>query len=262
MGYADVVVIGTKVSEELFAQNDPVDVKIKIGGRNFRVIGLMAKKGQASFVNFDDAVIIPYTTAQRYVFGIKHYNRLVVEADTEEHVEDTVKDITITLRNNHNITDPEKDDFFVETQVDALNTVKTVTDTLTLFLAAVAAISLLVGGIGIMNIMLVSVTERTREIGLRKAVGATESNILTQFLLESITLTGIGGLIGITLGALISYALSLIISQAAGIAWGFTFPWSAAALGLAVASGVGLVFGLYPARQAAKKNPIEALRYE
>ncbi len=262
LGYADVVVIGTKVSEELFAQNDPVDVKIKIGGRNFRVIGLMAKKGQASFVNFDDAVIIPYTTAQRYVFGIKHYNRLVVEADTEEHVEDTVKDITITLRNNHNITDPEKDDFFVETQVDALNTVKTVTDTLTLFLAAVAAISLLVGGIGIMNIMLVSVTERTREIGLRKAVGATESNILTQFLLESITLTGIGGLIGITLGALISYALSLIISQAAGIAWGFTFPWSAAALGLAVASGVGLVFGLYPARQAAKKNPIEALRYE
>ena len=261
-GYADVAVVGSKVAEKLFEQLDPVGQKVKIKDKSFRIVGLMSQKGQSSFLNFDDVVIIPYTTAQRYIFGIKYYNRLAVEADSEAHVADTVRDITLTLRANHNITDPDKDDFFIQTQADALNTVKTITNVLTMFLAAVAAISLLVGGIGIMNIMLVSVTERTREIGLRKALGATERNILTQFLLEAVVLTGAGGIIGIILGTFFSFVISFALSRYAQVNWVFSFPLQATLLGLAVSTVIGLIFGLYPARQAAKKSPIEALRYE
>jgi putative ABC transport system permease protein len=260
--YSDVAVIGHKAAEKLFDTQNPVGLKVKIKDKTFRIIGLMSQKGQSSFLNFDDVVIIPYTTGQRYIFGIKHFNRLAVEADTEDHVDETVRDITMTLRANHSITDPSKDDFYVQTQADALNTVKTITDVLTIFLAAVAAISLLVGGIGIMNIMLVSVTERTREIGLRKALGATNSNILTQFLLEAVVLTGVGGIIGIALGTFFSLIVSFGLSQYAHVPWSFSFPIGATLLGLLVSTVIGLVFGLYPARQAAKKSPIEALRFE
>ncbi len=206
--------------------------------------------------------IVPYTTAQRYILGIKYFNHIIIEADSEANIGETVEDIEITLRNSHNITDPGKDDFNVNSQADAMKTVSTITDVLTLFLAAMAAISLLVGGIGIMNIMLVSVTERTREIGLRKALGATDQNILTQFLLEAVTLTALGGLIGIFLGATLSLLISFILSSFLAVDWAFTFPVGAALLGLGVAAFVGLVFGIYPARQASKKSPIEALRYE
>jgi putative ABC transport system permease protein len=261
-GYADVAVIGSKVAEELFDGQYPVGQKIKIKGRNFRVIGLFPKKGQFSFINFDNAIAVPYTTAQRYVFGIKHFNEIVVETDSEENVAATVRDIELTLRNNHNITDPEKDDFYIQTQADAMEMVGTITSILTLFLVSVAAISLLVGGIGIMNIMLVSVTERTKEIGLRKALGATGKNILTQFLLEAVILTVLGGIIGIILGAAFSFITALVLSQFIGLDWNFTFPISGAVIGFSVAAGIGLIFGLYPARQASKKSPIEALRYE
>jgi len=262
-GYADVVIIGSKVSDELGGGNtDLLNQKIKINGRNFRVIGILAKKGQSTFVNFDDAAIIPYTTAQQYIFGKKYFDRIVVEADTEANVPNTVEDIKMTLRNSHNITDPAKDDFFVETQADAMQTVSTITNVLTLFLAAVAAISLLVGGIGIMNIMLVSVTERTREIGLRKALGATDGDILTQFLLEAVILTALGGVIGIFLGSSLSFLVSLVLSKYLAVNWAFTFPIDGALLGLGVSAFIGLVFGIYPARQASKKSPIEALRYE
>ncbi len=259
---AEVVIIGSKIKDELFAQNEALNEKIKIKERNFKVIGLLGQKGQFSFVNFDSAVILPYTTAQRYIFGIKYFNRLVIEADSEENVTQTTEDIKTTLRNSHNITDPTKDDFFIETQASAMATVGTVMSVLTLFLAAVAAISLIVGGVGIMNIMLVSVTERTKEIGLRKAIGATEKDILIQFLLEAITLTAIGGIIGIILGASFSFLTSLILSKFYNLNWVFTFPFSAAFLGLGVSALVGLIFGLYPARRASQKSPIEALRYE
>lgn len=261
-GGADVVILGSKVVEELAPGGNLLGERIKIKGRNFLVIGILPKKGGSSFINFDEMAMVPYTTAQNYIFGIKYFNRIAVRADTEANINTTVEDIKATLRNAHNITDPEKDDFGVETQADALKTVGTILTTLTLFLALVAAISLVVGGIGIMNIMLVSVTERTREIGLRKALGATNKNILAQFLFEAIILTGIGGFVGILLGSGLSFATAFIISKVFGIAWSFSLPWQAAILGIAVSGAIGLIFGLYPARKAAAKNPIEALRYE
>jgi len=260
--YADVVVIGSTVKDELFGNDDALGQKIKIRGRSFKIVGVLENKGEGSLIGFDKTAIVPYTTAQRYILGIKYFNHIIIEADSDANVPKTVEDIKITLRNSHNITDPEKDDFSVNSQADAMKTVSTITDVLTLFLAAVAAISLIVGGIGIMNIMLVSVTERTREIGLRKALGATDGNILTQFLLEAVILTALGGIIGIFLGSSFSFLTSLILTKYLSIDWAFTFPVGAALLGLGVAASVGLIFGIYPARQASKKSPIEALRYE
>lgn len=261
-GSADVIVIGSKIKEELFGYNDALGERIKIKEKNFRIIGVLPQKGQFSFINFDEVAVMPYTTAQQYIFGIKYFNRLVIEADSEDNVKETVQDIKTTLRDLHNIADPSKDDFFIETQADAMEIVGVVTNTLTLFLVAIAAISLLVGGIGVMNIMLVSVTERTREIGLRKSLGATNKNILLQFLLESVILTGIGGLTGIIIGALMSLMASFILGKITSADWNFVFPFSAAFLGIVVSGLVGLIFGIYPARKASLKSPIEALRYE
>lgn len=255
-----VVVIGYKVKQNLFDGNDVIGQKIRIKNNTFKIIGVLPEKGSSS--NFDDAVFMPYTTAQQYITGTKYYNRIVVEADSEANLKSTVEDVKITLRNSHNITDPANDDFSVETTADVAATLNTITTALTAFLAAIAAISLVVGGIGIMNIMLVSVTERTREIGLRKALGATDHDILMQFLFEAVILTAMGGIIGIVLGALLSYVISIILTSVLALNWAFIFPWSAAILGIVVASLVGLVFGIYPANQASKKSPMEALRYE
>lgn len=260
---ASVVVIGNKIKKELFEDvADPVGEKLKINGKNFRIVGVLPEKGQVSFFNFDDMALMPYTTAGQYLLGRKYFDRIIVSADSEEHINATVEDLRRTVRENHNITDPKKDDFFVETQVDLAERIKTVTTALTLFLIAVASIALFVGGIGIMNIMLVSVTERTREIGLRKALGATGRDILAQFLFEAVILTGIGGALGILIGAFLSFVISLGIARFALSTWVFTFPWLGALLGLLVSLGVGLVFGIYPARAASQKSPMEALRYE
>lgn len=258
---APVAVIGSKTKEELFGVSNAVGEKIRIKNKNYRIIGVLPQKGQ-SFINFDEAVFVPYTAAQHYILGIKYFNRIVVEADTEANISRTVEDIKITLRNSHGITDPEKDDFNVVTQEDALKTVSSITNVLTLFLVSMAAISLVVGGVGIMNIMLVAVTERTREIGLRKALGATERNILTQFLIEAVILTALGGFVGLALGAGLAFIISLVLSKVANLAWIFAFPVKGAFLGLSVSAFVGLIFGLYPARKASQKSPIEALRYE
>lgn len=259
---ASVVVIGSKVKKELFGDAGAVGEHIRIKGQNLRVIGVLPTQGQSSFINFDDAAIVPYTTAQQYILGIKYFHRLFVQADSDTDLDRTVKDIQRTLRQNHGITDTTKDDFYVTTQADLANRLSSITSVLTIFLAAVAAISLFVGGIGIMNIMLVSVTERTREIGLRKALGATDRNILNQFLTESVFLTSAGGIIGILLGSFLSFIISLILTRVVALGWTFVFPFSAAAIGVLVAFTVGVVFGLYPARKAARKSPIEALRYE
>ncbi|MCK9352145.1 MAG: FtsX-like permease family protein, partial [Candidatus Pacebacteria bacterium] len=199
---------------------------------------------------------------QTYILGTKHFNEIIVQADPSIPLEQTVSDIKTTLRISHNITDPEKDDFYVSTAADLLDRIGTVTTALTVLLASVAAISLIVGGIGIMNIMLVSVTERTREIGLRKAIGATENEILSQFLAEAVILTAIGGIIGVLFGAFVSFCFAWAINQFSTISWTFIFPLRGAVLGIGVSSFIGLVFGIVPARRAAKKEPIEALRYE
>jgi putative ABC transport system permease protein len=259
---AQVAVIGSKVKTELFGASEAVNQKIKIKEKSFRVIGVLPTQGQVSFFNFDEIVMMPYTTAQDYLFGIKYFHRFIVEADEDKNIGATVKDIERTLRISHNIEDPAKDDFFIQTQADLASTLSTITNVLTLLLTSIAAISLVVGGVGIMNIMLVSVTERTREIGLRKAVGATEGNILQQFLTEAIVLTVVGGLVGIALGALFSFLVSVVLSTYVGLAWKFTFPITASIIGISISGAIGLVFGIYPARQASKKSPIEALRYE
>ncbi|MFH1412512.1 MAG: ABC transporter permease [bacterium] len=257
-----VVLIGSKTKEELFGESNAIGQRIKIKDQNFEVIGIFPPKGQVLFINADESVMTPYTTAQQYIFGIKHFNRIIIQVESDVDVARTVEDIEITLRNLHNIDDPDNDDFFVSTQAEIASTVETVTGVLTLFLATVAAISLIVGGVGIMNVMLVSVTERTREIGLRKSLGATEKDILYQFLIEAITITGIGGVIGILLGSGLSFIVTLGLSYFMSTDWAFSFPINGALLGLGVSVLVGLVFGIQPAYKASKKSPIEALRYE
>lgn len=260
---ARVAVIGSEVKEELFGESDAVGEKIRIEGNNFTVVGTFPPTGNKMMMNVDELVLVPYTTAQKILLAISHYHAILVQAETEEIVEGVADDILITLRELHNITDPDKDDFHVGTMEDALSIISGVTSALNILLIAIAAISLLVGGIGIMNIMLVSVTERTREIGLRKAIGATGSDIMTQFVLEAVILTIMGGIIGIAFGAGFTWLAGYAIRAFGGfLSWQFFFPIEAVFMGIGVAATVGIVFGLYPASQAAKKSPIEALRYE
>lgn len=261
-GLASVVVIGSKVKDELFGSSSALGEKIKIKNKSLRVIGVLPKKGQTSFFNFDEMAIVPYTTMQKYILGINYFHRFIVESEDEAVISQTVSDVTRTIRESHNITDSSKDDFFVQTQEDLVKSLGTITTALTMFLAAVAAISLIVGGIGIMNIMLVSVTERTREIGLRKALGATNRDILTQFLLEAVMLTATGGIVGIAIGTTFSFLISLVLSKVLELSWTFTFPIGASIIGILVSGTIGIVFGLYPARKASLKSPMEALRYE
>ncbi|MDE1874650.1 MAG: ABC transporter permease [Patescibacteria group bacterium] len=261
LSQSDVVVIGSKVADKLFDGADPLNQKIEIKNKSFRIIGVLAPSG-GGLINFDEMVLMPYTTAQTYLLGTKYFNRIIIEAADGQSVDVVANDVTLTLRESHNITDPSKDDFSVQTQQDLASRLSTITTALTWFLVAVASIALFVGGVGIMNIMLVAVTERTREIGLRKALGATNRDILSQFLLEAVLLTAIGGIVGILLGAGLAFLIALGLSKGLGIAWQFVFPWTGAILGFSVSAAIGLVFGGYPASQAAKKSPIEALRYE
>jgi putative ABC transport system permease protein len=257
-----VVVIGSRVAEELFKGADPIGEYIQIKGRKFRVTGVFEQRGQVVFFDIDELVLVPYSTAQTYLSGFKYYNQIIVRASSAENVERAVYDIKTTLRELHGIEHPDDDDFSVQTQQGLVEQVSAIIGIFTIFLSLVVAISLVVGGIGIMNIMLVSVTERTREIGLRKAVGANSKNILTQFLLEAILLTSIGGILGIVIGSLLSLAGTFVIIKAWGIELEFSFPLYAAVLGIGSSGIIGIVFGLYPARKASLKSPIEALRYE
>lgn len=259
---ARVAIIGDIVKEKLFGAADPVGQKIKVGNVKLTIIGVLKHKGGGSFFDPNKAVIAPYTVVQNDVLGIKYFQRVIVEAHSIQDVPGVIADIKTTLRANHNIDNPANDDFFVRTQEDLVNRIKTITDILTVLLLCVAAISLVVGGVGIMNIMLVSVTERTKEIGLRKALGATPKNILLQFLCEALILTSVGGVIGIVLGTLLVKAISWGANRFAAIDLPYVFSVEGAVVGIVVSVGIGLIFGIFPARSAARKDPIEALYYE
>ncbi len=258
-----VAVLGSEIAHTLFGERNPVGRAIRLKGISFEVAGVLEEKGLGPFgVDQDNLVLVPISVAQKQLLGIDFYNVVTVQASDEFEINFTVERVSSVLRQNHRITDPTKDDFTIRTQADALSLLGNITSILTVFLTAIAFISLVVGGIGIMNIMLVSVVERTREIGLRKAVGATNRDILQQFLWEAVMLTFLGGVFGILLGSLLTTGLYFILIRVLPTGWAFALPLSAIGLAAGVATLIGLVFGIYPARQAARKDPIEALRYE
>jgi len=256
---AQVVVLGDTIAKDLFGQDDPVGKLFRLGTLNFQVIGVYAPQGALS--DSDGTVFMPINTAQKKMLGIDYITVGVVALNDINQADATAEQIKIAMRNNHNITDSAKDDFIVQTQAQALETFNTIFDGITYLLIAIAAISLLVGGVGIMNIMYVVVTERTSEIGLKKALGARESDILSEFLTEAILVTVLGGIIGIGLGAFLGFIVSLI-AQSAHLAWTFSVPFYSIAIGFGVSAVIGISFGVFPARSAAKMDPIEALRYE
>jgi putative ABC transport system permease protein len=259
---AKVAVIGQRVKEALFGESDAVGQVIKIRGKNFRVMATIAPRGQVSVVNVDEVVLIPALTAQKDLLGVDYYTEAFVRVANDVDVNQVASDIRATLREQHDIVDPSKDDFYVLTQQGIVQSISTVTQVLKIFLTGIASVSLLVGGIGIMNIMLVSVTERTREIGLRKAVGATTADILRQFLMESLVLTVSGGILGTALAVAFSLLVAVIARQRFHVNWPFNISVLGFVLGIGMAAIVGLSFGLYPARKASRKSPMEALRYE
>jgi putative ABC transport system permease protein len=252
-----VAVLGPTVRDDLFGEEaNPVGQTIRINGIQFNVIGVTATKGGTGFGSSDDMIFIPLTTAQRFLAGSDYVSTINIQAESTEIMTQVQTDVTDLLLTRHKITDATLADFNIMNQSDIVATASSVTDTFTTLLAAVAGISLIVGGIGIMNMMLTTVTERTREIGLRKAIGAKSKDINLQFLIEAISMTFIGGLIGVILGWLIGYTLSsLNIIQT-------TMSLMSVLLAFGVSAGIGIIFGYYPARRASKLNPIEALRYE
>jgi len=261
---ARVAVLGQSVYEQLFPDGTPpVGETIRINNVNFRVIGLMEEKGGSGFNDQDDVVLIPLNTAQRRLFparradGEYRVDQILAQVASEERQDAAIVEMALALRESRGIAYRDEEDFTILSQSDVIGALSQITNVLTLFLGLIAGISLLVGGIGIMNIMLVSVTERTREIGLRKAVGAKRRDILWQFLTEAIILASLGGLIGLALGAggawLISRFSDLLDARLA---------WNSVALAILFSAAVGLFFGIYPATRAARLNPIDALRYE
>ncbi len=259
-----VAVIGNELAKTLFGQFvDPIGKFIRLKNVSFRVVGVLIPKGTGvGGVDIDNLVIIPTTVAQHELLGINYYNDLNVQANDAYDINFVKSRLAFVLQHNHGITNSAKNDFTIQTQADILSILGSITSVLTLFLAAVASISLVVGGIGIMNIMLVAVTERTKEIGLRMAVGATNRDILEQFLIESVFLCFFGGIIGIAMGAIVVTGIYFLVTGFTTVAWTFAFPISAVVLSLVVSTVAGIAFGIYPARKAARKNPIEALRYE
>jgi len=252
-----VAVLGPTTRDDLFGQGlNPVGQTIKINGLNFKIIGVTKSKGSSGFMNQDDVVFVPLLTAQRFLSGDNYLTSIRVQVTEEKAMSQVQENITQLLLIRHNIADPQLADFSVLNQADMVQAATQITDTFTILLASIASISLLVGGIGIMNMMLTTVTERTREIGLRKAIGAKSKDVTLQFLSEAVILTFIGGIIGIILGIILCF----VISQFTGIPTKVALQSILLAFG--VSAAIGLIFGYYPARKAAKLNPISALRYE
>ncbi len=260
-GAAQVAILGSNIAKNLFVQDDPLGKLVHLGNLNFLVIGVYDVQGSVGGQGADDSIYVPLGTAQKKMLGVNYITVAVVQLKNTNLADATAAQIALTLEQNHNITNPEKNDFIIMTQAQVLDIYNTIFNGITILLIAIASISLIVGGVGIMNIMYVVVTERTAEIGLKKSVGATNSDILKEFLIESILVTVLGGVIGILLGTLLSWLVA-VVATANGLTWTFTVPLYAIIIAVGVSAAIGISFGVLPARSAAKLDPIEALRYE
>jgi ABC-type antimicrobial peptide transport system permease subunit len=258
---SQVAVLGSKIATDLFGENNPVDKLVRVGNYNFQVIGVYESKGSFGPLSEDEEVFIPVTTLQKKIQGIDYLIYSVVELENNSKANATKLDIIDTLRRNHYITDPSRDDFKVNTQEESLSTFNTILQAITFLLIAIASISLVVGGVGVMNIMYVVVTERIGEIGLKKALGAREKDILYEFLIEAVLLTIIGGVVGILGGSFLAFIIAKF-AQSTGLDWKFVVPLSGVILSVSVSMIIGIVFGVFPARNAARLDPIVALNRE
>ncbi|MCL6560648.1 MAG: ABC transporter permease, partial [Firmicutes bacterium] len=254
---AKVAVVGPEVVSVLFGEgSDPVGQTLRINGMSFKIVGVTASKGGSGFMNQDDMVFVPLTTAQKQLFGLDYVTSISIAAKSQDVMDQARNEVGYLLLHRHKLSDPAQADFSIMSQEDVLGAASQVTSTFTTLLAGIATISLLVGGIGIMNIMLVTVVERTREIGLRKSLGARKKDIIVQFLVESSILTFVGGILGIAVGVLIAAAAAKLMNLP------FSLSLPVVLLSICVSCGIGMIFGLYPARKAANLSPIEALRFE
>jgi putative ABC transport system permease protein len=258
---ARVVVLGAGVKETFFGTGDAIGESITMRGEKYRVVGVLESRGSAGFFDLDSLAYVPVETLQKKILGVDYVQMISVQVEDISEEEQTVADIVGLLRKRHDITNPDKDDFSVTSTKQVQETLNDVLGSLTILLLALTSITLVVGGVGIMNVMYVSVAERTSEIGLRKALGATSQMVLTQFLLEALIITLLGGMVGILLGVLVTFALGAVF-EALGFAFSLAFSWKSLLLGAGFSLLVGVIFGLAPAYRAAKLSPMEALRKE
>jgi len=256
LGVAKVCVIGQTIVDNLFPTSDPLGQSIRIAGESFQVVGVLESKGQTGFQNPDDQIIVPLSTAQRRLFGVDYLSQITAKVVSDQNMDGAFLDIERVLRREHKLREDQDNDFTIRNQADIIQTFQETQQTFTFLLAGIAAVSLLVGGIGIMNIMIVSVTERTKEIGVRKAIGARKSDIMWQFLIESVVMSVSGGLLGIGTGILASYLITTYGNLTPMISM------NSISVSFLFASFVGVFFGIYPAWKAANSNVIDALRYE
>lgn len=255
-----VVLLGKDIATEFFAEDDPIGKTVKIGSKNFRVVGVLKERGEMMSFNMDEMVIVPLSASQKLLRGVDYVQEIGIRLKDKRYLPQAKAEVASLVRVRHGIDDPKNDDFEIFTMDEAMKTVNSITTAISVLLGLLAAISLFVGGIGIMNIMLVIVAERTREIGLRKAVGARYRDIMRQFVLEAVAISLIGGFLGVALGIGFSWVAAWAIVNYVHLEWPFVVSYEAIGASFAVATAFGIVFGWYPAKEAAKLSPIEAIR--